>query len=101
VLEQLKLPGPALRPARALFLGSGAALLPDWALGLMRRPRARRALDHAARLQLRWMAPVIRSALRDGVASRACARVGAAVSTLQDWPLPTGEAPPARYASSP
>ena len=86
VLENIRLPGPMLRPARALFLGSGAALLPDWALLLMERGRRRRALDQAARLQLRAIGPFLRSGLRDGVASRAVRRVGHELSLLQGWP---------------
>ena len=86
VLENIRLPGPMLRPARALFLGSGAALLPEWALQLMKRSRRRRALDQAARLQLRAISPLLRSGLRDGVASRAVRRVGHELSLLQAWP---------------
>lgn len=94
VLEHLRLGGPLLRPARALFLGSAAALLPPWALELMQRGRRRRALDQAARMQLRVLAPMIRSGLRDGVASRACARVGEEVQLLQRWPEPEADASP-------
>lgn len=101
VLENLRLPGKALRPARALFLGSGAALLPAWAVARMHRTRARRALDQAARLQLRWMAPVIRSALRDGVASRACARVGVEYACLRRWPALVAGNAHAQWASAP
>lgn len=86
VLENIRLPGSMLRPARALFVGSGAALLPEWALQLMKRSRRRRALDQAARLQLRAISPLLRSGLRDGVASRAVRRVGHELSLLQSWP---------------
>lgn len=86
VLENVRLPGLALGPVRELFLGSGAALLPDWASTLMRRGRARRARDHFARLRLRWLAPVIRSGLRDGVANRSCRRMGRELSSLGSWP---------------
>lgn len=86
VLENIRLPGPALRPARALFLGSGAALLPDWAVALMDRSLRRRAWDRAARIQLRVLAPLIRNGLRDGVAARACRRVNRDLSLLRTWP---------------
>lgn len=86
VLRHLKLPGPALQPARALFLGSGAALLPDWAQRLMGRRRRERLADQAARLQLRLMSPLIRRALRRGISARACARVGLPYEALRRWP---------------
>lgn len=86
VLENIRLPGPGLGPVREMFLGSGAALLPDWANVLMRRSRVRRARDRLARLQLRWLAPVIRNGLRDGVAARSCRRMGLDLSILKSWP---------------
>lgn len=85
VLARVPLP-VALRPARGLFLGSGAALLPEWALDLMRRPPRRRWADRASALQLRGVAPLIRRALRDGVSARACRRVGLDPAWLQRWP---------------
>ena len=94
VLEQLRLGGPLLRPARALFLGGGAALLPRWARDLMQRSRKRCVLDQSARLQLRILAPLIRSGLSDGVASRACARVGVNPDLLQRWPQAGAEGLP-------
>ena len=86
VLEHVKLPGRVLGPTRTVFLGSGAALLPAWALRLMGRGRRKRALDHAAKLQLRLVAPLVRRALREGVSARACRRVGADVVALRRWP---------------
>lgn len=86
VLEHVKLPGRVLGPARSVFLGSGAALLPEWALTLMGRGRRQQALDRAARLQLRLISPLVRRALRDGVSARACRRVGADVVALRNWP---------------
>ncbi|HKY92605.1 MAG TPA: oxygenase MpaB family protein [Nevskiaceae bacterium] len=86
VLAHAKFPGAVLGPARSVFLGSGAALLPGWALRMMGRGRRLQALDHAARLQLRVMGPLIRRALREGVAARACRRVGADVAALRAWP---------------
>lgn len=86
VLENIRLPGMGLGPARALFLGSGAALLPAWARQRMQRGRLRRATDLAARTQMRWLAPLIRHSLREGVAARSCRRVGRDLSLLESWP---------------
>lgn len=86
VLEHIRLPGMGLGPARALFLGSGAALLPAWARARMQRGRLRRVTDVAARTQLRWLAPLIRRSLREGVAARSCRRVGRDLSLFESWP---------------
>jgi uncharacterized protein (DUF2236 family) len=82
VLERVRLPLPAGFLTREVFLGAGAALLPEWALRLMRRPRLRRLRDRAAARSLRTAAPVIRAALSEGVAARACRRVGVGLESL-------------------
>lgn len=83
VLERVALPIPAGFATRSLFLGAGRALLPDWALRLMNRSRAGRLRDHYAARSLRAAAPLIRAALSEGVAARACRRVGVDVKSLQ------------------
>lgn len=86
VLEHVKLPGHVLGPTRTLFLGSGAALLPEWATRMMGRGARKRALDRAARVQLRLVAPLVRRALTEGISARACRRVGADAVALRAWP---------------
>lgn len=86
VLKTIRLPGLSATLMRGLFLGSGAALLPDWAHGLMGRGRRQRMADGLARLQLRSVSPLIRSALRDGISARAARRVGLPDGALQLTP---------------
>ncbi len=86
ILDAIRLPVPLPGLSRGLFLGAGAALLPDWAAGMLGsrgRPRARDAVS--ARL-MRAMAPLFRRALDDGPSVRACRRVGRPVHVLADWP---------------
>ncbi|PWK92688.1 oxygenase MpaB family protein [Fulvimonas soli] len=86
VLAGIRLPVPAAGLSRELFLHAGVALLPDWAVARLElgAPRRRRAAwaAHA----LRAMAPMFRLALADGVASRACRRMGRPPELLARWP---------------
>ncbi|MFC4727574.1 oxygenase MpaB family protein [Coralloluteibacterium thermophilus] len=85
VLDRAALPvmfGHAIRP---VFLGAGAALLPDWACTLLRRGRLKRMQDAAAARSLALVAPAIRGALREGVATRSCRRMGVSPALLDRW----------------
>ena len=86
VLARVRLPVPLAGVSRGLFLGAGAALLPDWACALLERGPVRRARDRAAGAMLRSMAPLFRVALPDGIAARACVRMGVAPAALSRWP---------------
>lgn len=86
VLNRVQLPIPAAGVSRHLFLGAGAALLPDWARQLMPRSPLLQARDRAARETLRRLGPLLRAALREGVAARSCRRVGISPQTLQRIP---------------
>jgi uncharacterized protein (DUF2236 family) len=86
VLSKMRLPVPMAGLSRDVFLGAGAALLPPWAEHLLERTPLQRAHAHAAAASLRAMAPLFRAALPDGIAPRACARVGVDVSALKAWP---------------
>lgn len=88
VLARIRLPVPMAGASRDLFLGAGAALLPDWAQAMLGRGPLRRARDRTAAATLRAIAPLFRAALTDGVAPRACSRVGVCVESLQHWPAP-------------
>ena len=87
VLSRMRLPVPMAGLSRDLFLGAGAALLPDWADTLLRRTRLQRMETRAAARSLAMLAPLFRAALPDGIAPRACARVGVDVSLLAQWPV--------------
>ncbi len=76
VLGSIHLPVPGGIVAREVFLGAGAALLPDWANQAMRRGRLDRLRSEAAARSLLLVAPAIRAALTDGVASRSRRRMG-------------------------
>lgn len=86
VLSRMRLPVPMAGLSRDLFLGAGAALLPDWADTLLQRTRLQRMETRAAASSLAMLAPLFRAALPDGIAPRACARVGMDVSLLAQWP---------------
>lgn len=86
VLSRMRLPVPMAGLSRDLFLGAGAALLPDWADRLLQRTRLQRMETRAAASSLAMLAPLFRAALPDGIAPRACARVGIDVSLLAEWP---------------
>lgn len=86
VLARIRLPVPAAGLSRELFLGAGAALLPDWAEPLLRRGPAQHLKATISARTLRTIAPLFRIALNDGVAPRACRRVGADPALLERWP---------------
>ncbi len=86
VLSRMRLPVPMAGLSRDLFLGAGAALLPDWAETLLRRTRLQRIQTRAAANSLAMLAPLFRAALPDGIAPRACARLDVDVSLLAEWP---------------
>ncbi|HYW76250.1 MAG TPA: oxygenase MpaB family protein [Gammaproteobacteria bacterium] len=86
-LNAIRLPIPMAGIGRGLFLGAGAALLPDWALDLMGKTRFERIRNRAAERSLKLMAPSIRDAMAEGgLAWRACARMNADYADLFRWP---------------
>ena len=87
VLADIRLPIALAAPARGLFLGAGAALLPPWAQTQLGFGLVQTARHRLAAASLRQVAPLLRAALRDGVAARACRRVGIAHADLQHWPI--------------
>ena len=86
VLSRMRLPVPMAGVSRDLFLGAGAALLPDWADRMLARTPLQRLQTRAAAASLARLAPLFRAALPDGIAPRACARMGVDVSLLVQWP---------------
>lgn len=86
VLSRMRLPVPMEGLSRDLFLGAGAALLHDWAERLLQRTPLQRMRTRAAAGSLVRLAPLFRAALPDGIAPRACARVGVDASLLARWP---------------
>lgn len=86
VLSRVRLPVPAAGLSRDVFLQAGAALLPAWATTLLERTPLQQAQARLASRALWSVAPIFRAALHDGIAARACARVGVASDTLQHWP---------------
>lgn len=87
VLRAVPLPLPCAGFSRDLFFGAAAAVLPRWALDLMRRPRGARLRDRLAAGALQLVAPSIRDAMAEGgLAWRACARTGADYEQLFRWP---------------
>ncbi len=85
VLRRVRLPVPGAALSRDVFLGAGAALLPPWAEALLGITRLQRARHHACARLLRMTAPLFRAALPDGIAPRACRRVGVAPECLRHW----------------
>lgn len=86
LLSQVQLPVPAAALSRDIFLGAAAALLPDWAVIMLRRtPRQQRSARLAA-AALWSVAPMFRAGLQNGIASRSCRRVGVPSAYLQRWP---------------
>lgn len=83
VLDTIVLPIPAAGVSRRLFLGAGAALLPEWARTMIVRNRRQRALDWSAAQGLRRVAPVLRAAMSEGVAMRSARRVGRGAECLR------------------
>ncbi len=86
VLSGIPLPVPMAGLSRELFLGAGAALLPDWAEAMLERTGMQRAQARTSARVLRAMTPLFRRALQDGLAPRACARMGLPASVLAEWP---------------
>lgn len=86
VLAATRLPVPAAGLSRDVFLRAGAALLPDWAAALLERGPLQRARDAGAARMMRAMSPLFRAALPDGVAPRACRRMGLSPQLLAHWP---------------
>lgn len=86
VLSGVRLPVPVPGLSRDVFLGAGAALLPDWAEGMLERSGRQRAQAAASAKLMQGMAPLFRRALPDGLASRACARMGVPAEILRAWP---------------
>lgn len=77
VLEAMALPIPVAGVSRRMFLGAGAALLPEWARSLIHRSSRQRLLDRAAAEGLARVAPLIRASMSEGVAVRSARRAGA------------------------
>ncbi|MGV8961042.1 MAG: oxygenase MpaB family protein [Stenotrophomonas sp.] len=86
VLSAVRLPVPLPGVSRDLFLAAGAALLPDWAADRIGRTRAQQLHSALAARMLRSAAPLFRVALGDGIAPRACRRVGQDPQLLRQWP---------------
>jgi uncharacterized protein (DUF2236 family) len=82
VLARIRLPVPAAALSRDLFLGAGAALLPEWAQTMLGRSRLQRTQATISASILRTLSPLFRVALPDGVAPRACRRNGVSPSIL-------------------
>ncbi len=76
VLSRMGLPVPLPGLSRDLFLGAGAALLPDWASTLLQRTPGQALQARLGERGLKMMAPVFRAALNDGPAQRSCLRMG-------------------------
>jgi len=86
VLASVRLPVPAAGLSRDVFLRAGAALLPDWAADLLERGPLQRTRDRAAARMLQAISPLFRAALPDGLAPRACRRMGLSPQLLAHWP---------------
>ena len=86
ILGSIRLPIPFAGFGRDLFLGSAAALLPEWALDLMERSSLQRWRDRGAARALQLIAPSVRDAMAEGgLAWRACRRTGADYEALYKW----------------
>ncbi|TCV93220.1 uncharacterized protein (DUF2236 family) [Luteibacter rhizovicinus] len=85
VLSRILLPVPMAGLSRELFLGAGAALLPGWAEDALQRTASQRRGARLAAHTLKGMSPLFRRALKDGVASRSCRRVGVTPELLTRW----------------
>ena len=77
VLDTMALPIPVAGVSRRMFLGAGAALLPEWARLRMRRSYRQRVIDRGAAESLSRIGPVMRAAMSQGVGVRSAARCGA------------------------
>jgi uncharacterized protein (DUF2236 family) len=76
ILQRMNLPVPLPGLSRDIFLGAGAALLPAWAVELLQPSTVHHLRPQLAASSLRLIAPLFRAGLNDGVAQRACRRVG-------------------------
>ena len=76
VLSGIRLPVPMAGLSRELFLGAGAALLPEWAEAMLERTPLQRMQAAASARMLAGMAPLFRRALTEGSTQRAYARMG-------------------------
>jgi uncharacterized protein (DUF2236 family) len=76
ILQRMKLPVPLPGLSRDIFLGAGAALLPDWAVKLLQRSTIDKLRSQLSARILHMIAPLFRAGLNDGVAQRACRRMG-------------------------
>lgn len=85
ILERIRLPVPFAGLSRRLFLGAAIALLPTWAADQLGYGRFDRLRAGMAAGSLAALAPLIRGALGDGIAVRACHRVGADPAVLSRW----------------
>lgn len=85
VLSQVRLPVPAAGLSRDLFLLAGTALLPDWASIMLGHSRWQQSQAKVAAHALWSIAPIFRTALGDGIASRSCRRMGIAAAALTEW----------------
>ena len=86
ILFKVRLPVPAAGVSRDVFMGAGIALLPDWAREMLELSALRRLRAGGSARVLRASAPLFRIALPDGLAARACARVGRGPEILERWP---------------
>lgn len=87
VLDSMQLPMPLANFGRRLFIGAGAALLPDWALRLMVRSGREQRRDRLAARGLQLLAPSVRDVMaRGGLAWRACRRMDVDYQDLWLWP---------------
>jgi uncharacterized protein (DUF2236 family) len=76
ILQRMALPVPLSNLSRDIFLGAGAALLPEWAIGLIPQQTIRALRPQFFSTTLRMAAPMFRLGLNDGPAQRACRRMG-------------------------
>ncbi len=61
-------------------------MLPPWASAMLRRSRVQRVQAATSARVLQGLSPLFRIALHDGIAQRACRRVGVAPQRLTQWP---------------
>lgn len=89
VLARIRLPVPVAGLSRDLFLGAGAALLPEWARSMLGHGPLQRAQSTVSAGVLRSIAPLFRIALPDGIAPRACRRMNVSSAILSSWSVPS------------
>lgn len=86
ILTSIQLPVPVAGLSRGVFLGAGTALLPGWASDMLGRTATQRVQARASARVLRGLAPLFRTALRDGLSARACRRMQLPPALLLRWP---------------